>query len=399
MPRYQYKGTTSDGKTVRGILDMKDEDALLRRLRADNVFPTSWRITHVAEKTYRLKAKELAEFSREMHSMIGAGIPIVKAIDIMRERDIQPRQKAVYDRLFRTVNEGHTLGEAMEEQGRTFPLLMINLFKAGEAGGQLEQTTQRCAQFYEREHRLHSKVTNAMIYPIILLCVTVLVVIAIFTLVLPSFFKLFGDIELPAITSAMIAISNFLIQNWMWVLIGILVFVALIGALLAIPSVALFVDHAKLKIPVAGKLLRIIYTSRFAGTLSSMYSSGLPMLSAVRLSASTVGNRYIASQFEPALQRISDGGALSEAIAPVEGFDKKLISSIRIGEETGRLDSMLQSIADSFDYEAEMATARLVTMMEPIMIVIMAVVVGTIIVSVMLPLLSLYQNLSTGAIR
>ena len=198
---------------------------------------------------------------------------------------------------------------------------------------------------------------------------------------------------LPGPTRVVLAISNGLQNHWAAVLITVLVLVGAFAILLTSPQIHTWLDRQKHRLPVVGKLRRIIYTARFSRTLCSLYTSGLSMISALQISRTTVGNRYIDAQFDQVVELVRSGTPLSRAIQVVDGFDSKLSSTILIGEETGRLDDMLGSVADSFDYEAEMATQRLTTFIEPVLIIFMALVIGFIMISVMMPIYQLYGTI------
>jgi type IV pilus assembly protein PilC len=191
----------------------------------------------------------------------------------------------------------------------------------------------------------------------------------------------------------MLGISDFLINYYLYLIIGIVLVVAAFFALMQRPGPKRFVDRLKIKTPVIGKLLVVVYTARFARTLSALYVSGIPMIQALTIVRTTVGNTYIEKQFDDVINSLGNGSTLSQSLALVDGFDKKLISTILIGEESGRLEQMLVSVADQYDYESEMATQRLVSMMEPVMIIIMAAVVLMVIVSVLLPMFQMYESI------
>ena len=267
------------------------------------------------------------------------------------------------------------------------------MMRASEASGAMEQTCLKMADHYQKSYKLNKKVKSAMTYPIILVIVTILVLLAVFLFILPTFFDLFEDMgaELPGITKFMLGFSRFLANNWLYLGIGVLALVLAIQVLLQVPSIRLLRDKARLKLPVIGKLLKIIYTARFARTLSSCYASGVSIVASLRNARDTIGNTYIMSQFPEVMADVRNGKSLSDAIKRVVGFDSKLSSSIQIGEETGKLYDMLESTADTFDYEADIATERLTTIIEPVMIIVLAVVIGTVIISVMLPMTSLYS--------
>lgn len=392
MPKYAITAKDLDSKTIKKTMDSRDEEDLRRRLRDAGL--TLIKFSEVEEKAagYKLKAGEVAEFSRQLASMLSSGITVARAMEIVKDRDFKPALKNIYARLHKDVQNGLTLSEAMKVQGRAFPELFVNMLASGEASGQLENSAEKMALNYDKEDRLNKKVKGAMTYPVILLCITVLAVLAIFLFILPSFFDLFEGFDLPGITVFFLNISNFMTKNWLYLLIGILIFVSFIGYLMTIYKVAHFVDRMKLKMPIVGKLLKIIYTARFSRTLSSLYSSGLSMTNALDISSTILGNKYIQGQFEEVIKDVRNGEALSISIGKVDGFDKKLTTSILIGEEAGRLDTMLVSVAESFDYEAEVATGQMVQILEPVMLLIMAVVIGSVMVSVMAPIMTMYNN-------
>ena len=392
MPVYKYTAKNLQSEVIRGTMEAKDPAAVRRTLRKNNEFAINIREVEEHRKPYKLKPMEISDFSRQIASMLSSGITMIRAIKIMEERDIKPAIKKVYGVLYQEIQRGNTLSFAMEMTGGSFPELLINMYKSGEASGQMEGTARKMADHYEKEHKLRGKIKSAMTYPVILFVVTILVVILIFTLILPQFFTLFEGIELPAITRLMIGISNSMTTYWIFYLIGLLLVTFLVSFLITVPKVKLALDHFKLKIPKIGKLMKIIYTARFARTLSSLYSSGLAMINALTISGNTIGNSYLQNQFPQAIEQVRNGEPLSASIHTIDGFDAKLVATIYIGEESGNLDEMLESVADAFDYEAEMATTQLVTFIEPIMIIIMAVIIGGIMLSVMMPIMTLYQN-------
>lgn len=395
MPEYAYVAKGLDAKTVRGTHEAVDAQQLADWLREQNLFLLKYRERAAdQQRGYRLKATELADFSRQVGTMLASGIPLTRAVSILLQRPMKEKVAKVYTEIYRSLQRGHTLSQAMAEQSGSFPELMINMFRAGESSGRLDKTAIRMADFYDKEHRLHNKIRGALTYPAILLVLTVVVVIGMFTLILPQFFSLFEGLDtLPLPTRIVLAISDFMSHNWLYVIIGILIAVAGISMLLRLPRVHLIMDRLKLRLPKAGKLLGVIYTARFARTLSSLYVSGLTMINALQIAARTVGNQYINSQFPKVVRLVRDGKPLSASIAQVDGFDAKLSSIIFVGEESGKLDDMLESVADTFDYESEAATQRLVSILEPLLIVLMALIIGSIMISVILPLMQLYNSI------
>lgn len=393
MHQYSYSAKTLSNETVKGTLSALDEVDLLRRLRQKNLYPLTYKNIDDNVKIYRLKAKELSDFSRQVGSMISSGVPMIKTLEIVKNRDLKVKVKNVYNELYHTVLEGTTLATAMSELGGAFPDILINMFKSGEASGKLDDSAFKMAEYYEKEYRLNSKIRTAMAYPGFLLILTIAVVLIIFTLVLPTFFDLFEGMELPLMTKIVIAISNAITSYWIVLLIGTLMGIALLIALLRQPHVVLFLDEKKLKIIGVKKLLKIIYTARFARTISSLYVSGLSMIHALEIAATVIGNKYVEKQFYGIIQDVKNGEPLSKAMKNMDGFDSKLLSALEVGEETGKLDYMLETMASSYEYEAEMATTKLVAYIEPIMIIIMAIVIGFVMLSVFLPLMDIYNNI------
>lgn len=395
MAKYKYKATDYEGKKVKGILDATSRTDVYEKLKAQSLFMISTEEVKEKGRGTRLKAKDLSEFSRQIGTLLAAGVSLVRALGIVSTDELaKPKHRAIYGKVLQSVRQGMPLSDAMEEQGGSFPSLIINMFRSAEASGDLDKVSLRMANHYDKENRMNTKVKNAMMYPMILLVLIVAVVIILFTFVIPQFEDLFAQMdELPVLTRFVMGVSDAIISYWWAIIIGAIFLVLLIKMILAIPKVRHGFDHFKLKLPIIGKLLSVIYTARFARTLSSLYSAGLPIVVALPIAASTIGNTYIEAQFTEAVQKVRTGENLSTSLEGIDGFIKKLASAIMVGEETGSLDSMLDSIADELDYESEMAISRLLTFLEPAMIILMAVIVGIILISVIQPLYGSYDSI------
>ena len=260
----------------------------------------------------------------------------------------------------------------------------------------LDKTSMKLATQFDKDNKLQNKIKSAMLYPMILVVVTIFVVVVVFTFILPNFFDLFGDAPIPLITQIMFGISKAMIAYWEWFIIGILIFVCVITMSMRVSKVRFAWDKFKVHCPKVGYLTKIIYTARFARSMSSLYTSGVSMLNSLVLAKETINNVYIASQFDEVIRQVRDGTNLSQAISTVDGFDPKLASSVYIGEESGKLDQTLLNIADDFDYEAELATEKMVTLLQPLMIIILGLIIGAIMVSVILPLYSSYSTIGAS---
>ncbi|NLL03868.1 MAG: type II secretion system F family protein [Clostridiales bacterium] len=393
MPIYQYNAVTLSGEKKRGTMDVDDVQRLTEKLREQNLYLVDYKINVDSKaKGKRLKPIELSDFCRQIGTMLSSGVVLIRAVKIIMDRDMDPKLKAVYSNLYQSLKQGLSLSEAMEEQRGVFPPMLINMYRAGEASGSIDVTSMKMAEHYEKEARLNSKIKSAMTYPIILLVITTIVIFVLFTFVLPTFAELFQD-DMPPVTKFMFAVSDFMRSKWIVVVVVVAGLVVLFRALKTLPNVVIALDRFKLRIPKIGNLLKTIYTARFSRTLSSLYASGISLVEALTISKGTIGNEYISSQFDDLVKEVRNGMTVSEAISQVDGFDPKLASTILIGEETGRLDEMLESTADSFDYESEQATGRMTALIEPVMLVIMAGVVGFVMISVMLPISQMYGDI------
>lgn len=392
MAEFSYLAAQPDGKKVRGKLNVNTPEQLKETLAGRKLTLLDYKEAHESHGK-RLKSNQLAEFCRELSSMLGTGVSLVRSMQIILNRDLNPAMKATFVSLNSLIKRGVALSEAMERQDDVFPELLINMVKAGESNGKLDDSLKKMADHYESEHRTNQDVKGAMTYPIILIVITVLVIIIVFTYIFPTFIGVFGDMDLPVLTQIMIAISNFMTQKWLLLIILIAAIGVAFYWISRIEKVRLAWDKFKIKCPKVGKLTKIIYTARFARTFSSLYSSGLTIINALQISKGTIGNRYIASQFDTVIRLVRQGTSLSEALKGVDGFDVKLTETIAVGEETGRVDELLLSIAESFDYESSMAIKKLVKLIEPIMIMVMAVIIIIVILSVMMPIYQLYSEI------
>ncbi|MDR1082247.1 MAG: type II secretion system F family protein [Coriobacteriales bacterium] len=393
MPLYKYSAVTLDGSKRTGSVEAATVDALVAALKEEHLFLTKWTTSQKKEETRKLKTDEVADFCRQLGAMLSAGIMLIRAMTILSQRNLKPHIKKIYEELILDLQRGSTLSEAMTNRGRAFPELLTNMIRAGENTGKLDATCEKMAVTYDKEHRLNAKIKQALVYPIILIVLIIGVVLIIFTFVLPQFMGLFENMELPLPTKIVMGISDFLIAWGMWLIIGVVIAIAGLITLFRQPEPRKAYDRVKLKLPKIGQLLRTIYTARFARTLSSLYVSGISMIQALNIARSTIGNAYIESQFDAVIEALGNGRTLSQALATVDGFEPKLRSTVLIGEESGNLEQMLESVADQYEYDSEIATQSLVTLVEPVLIVFMAVIVAFVIISVLMPIYQLYSNI------
>lgn len=393
MAKYQYTAKDINSKRVKGKIEANDQQELVTLLRNQNQYLMTCKdITEKEKNDKKLNLKELSEFSRQIGTMLGSGVSLIRAMSILVQREENVKMKKIYKDMYVKLQRGFTLSTAMQDEGRAFPELMVNMYRSGENSGHMDQVAMTMAKQYDKDYKVQSKIKNAMIYPIILVFVMLGCAVLLFTIIIPSFVGVFGNAELPFITRALMKVSDVMTAQWYWILIGVLIIVAIIASLMRMPNVRYKFDRMKLKLPVFGKLNRTIYTARFARTMCSLYTSGISIINGLMIVRSTIGNKFIEDQFDMVITSVRNGVSLSQSIQKVEGFDVKLASSIYIGEESGRLDEMLTTLADDFDYDSEMASQRMVTVIEPIMIVVMAIMVVIVMMGVLLPVVTLYND-------
>lgn len=394
MKTYRYTARDVRGTLTKGVVMADSTDEVYQKLKQSGLFCVSMEHKEDKEKAsaYRMKVRDVSLFCRQLSSMLSAGLMVAKAVDILYEREQNQKTKQSYLRLYEDIQKGLSLYEALKEQGQTYPILLVSMVHAGEMSGTLDEVMQKMSDHYEKEHRTLGKLRSALAYPIFLIIVTLLVMVGMFVFILPNFFGMFEGVDVPPITKLVMGISQFLTYQWyipLFSILGLLLIWSLIGNQ---RSVRMVVDKAKLKLPMVGKQMRIIYIARFTHALCTLYSSGIPMIEAVEMATSVLNNTYISGAFVQVVEDISRGEMLSSSIEKSGMFDTMVTSMMFIGEESGGLDHMLNKISEFYDNESEMAMQKMMALFEPIMLVVIAVMVGLVVAAVMLPIYSMYSS-------
>lgn len=405
LTRFEYKAKDMAGKTKVGSMAAENLDDFYAKLREQKLFCMEVQETATSQgdigdmiskqrKGHKLKLDLIAIFCRQFATMLGAGITVVKCLDILYHQADNRSMKTALVTLYESIKKGNSLSSAMKDQGSVFPMLLINMIQSGEASGKLDDVMFSMSAHFEKEKALKNKIRAAMIYPIVLIFVSVIVVAILLIQVVPTFMELFGSQEnMPASTRILIGTSDFLKVYWWLVLIFIVGAVIGFGILMKNPVFKTVVDRFKIKIPKIGKLMMIVLTARFARTVSTLYSSGVPIIDSIRISANVLGNLYIAQKLELAIDDIKRGVTLSQALTGVGIFPTMFCSMVYIGEESGTLDEILQKTADFYDEDSGAAIARMVALMEPIMIVVLGLIVAFIVVSIAQPMFGMYDHI------
>ena len=385
MPHYRYVATDKDGRVIKGIERADAPAILLEGLKEQGMYLAKFEeeAYKPPRARYRFKTKKLAIFCRQLGAMLDSGVTVVRALHILTTQEVDNRAKKVLRELYEELQRGHSFSEALLTRPGVFPDLFVSMVAAGESSGSLDRIMDRVADHYQKEAKLNNKIRGAMIYPIILGVLTIGVVLLLFTFILPMFMELFTNPDdIPILTRILMSISTFITTRWYVLIIVVVGAILLIRFLLSVPEIRARFDRLKVRAPKIGPLFVTIYTARFARTMSNLFASGMQMVECLEKSVGTLNNFYIERCFVNVLEAVKRGESLSESIAKENVFEPMFTSTVYIGEESGRLDEILQKSADYYDDEADSAIQRLVSMLEPVMIIIMGLSVGLVLAGI-----------------
>ncbi|NLW22377.1 MAG: type II secretion system F family protein [Tissierellia bacterium] len=400
MAIYKYKAISERGQVLEGYQEAQSEAEVITILKSNNYYPIvieEDRGSHLREEliSKRITKKDLAVFCRQFYTMLNAGISIINSLDILERQTENRTIKRAISIVLEDVQKGFTLSEGMKKHGKVFPPLLVNMVEAGEVSGNLDVLMERMAIHYEKENKIENKIKNALIYPVVLSIVALGVVIFLLTVVMPTFISMFqtSGLILPTPTRILLTISDWLTLYW-YIFIGIiLLFIVALTFIGKTENGRLFYDTLKIRIPGIRNMNIKIITSRFTRTLSTLLSSGIPLLQALDVVGRVVGNKLVENQIKKAGEDIKKGVPMSRTIKDMNLFPPMVDSMIRIGEESGALDDILYKTADFYDEEVEASMEKITTMLEPVLIVIMALVIGFIVIAMALPMFDMVGNI------
>lgn len=427
MPKFSYVAMDQKGKEQKGTLEVGSQNEAINRVKEMGLFPTKIvEVDKAKEKPAkggakaagkpgkkgkggagaiqikipglggRVKSKVLTTFTRQLATLVDAGLPLLRGLRVLEKQERNPTLKNIIAELALSIEGGSTFSEALAQHPKVFNRLFVNMVKAGELGGVLEVVLQRLSEFMEKAQKIKGKVIAAMFYPVAVLVVATAILILLMVKVVPSFRTVFeglGSGELPAFTRLVLGISEAVKDHLFWTTIGIAVFVVLFLAFIKTKFGRHAWDKFKLKMPVIGPVISKVAISRFTRTLGTLVSSGVPILQALTIVKETAGNVIIANAVNAVHESVKEGETIT---APLEGsgvFPPMVISMVDVGEQTGALPEMLLKIADNYDDEVDNAVAAMTSLLEPIMIVFLAVIVGSIVIAMFLPLIDLMTKL------
>lgn len=400
MVNFRYRAVSENGQVLEGYHEAQSEEEVVNMLKNNKYFPidieeeigADIRTSLFAKKVTK---KDIAVFSRQFYTMLDAGIGVVEALDILKRQTENKTLKQTIDIVYEDVQKGMSLSEAMGKHEKVFPSLLINMVEAGEVSGNLDVIMERMAIHYEKEFNIENKIKNAFMYPIILSIVAISVVIFLLVVVMPTFIGMFEEsgTTLPTPTRILLTISDWLTNYW-YLFIGV-VLILIFGIITLGKSKEgrKFFDNLKIKLPGIKNMNIKIITSRFTRTLSTLLSSGIPLLQALDVVSKVVGNEIVGTELQLAKEDIRKGVPMSKTIRDIEIFPPMVDSMIGIGEESGALDDILYKTADFYDEEVENSMERMTTLLEPILIVFMGIVIGFIVISIAMPMFDIYDTI------
>ncbi|HWE24656.1 MAG TPA: type II secretion system inner membrane protein GspF [Myxococcales bacterium] len=417
MPVFEYSGLTEAGKSVRGLKDAESRKALRTVLRKDGIFLTDARsadgaggVASLGHGTpqplsetlsrevdlraifgSRVSAQDLAIATRQLATLIGAGITLPESLIALVEQIEHPRLKKVMGSVKQRVNEGASLADALADHPRVFSTLYVNMIRAGESSGALDVVLNRLADFTESQAALRNKLLGAMLYPAIMVVVGIAIVAILFVVVIPKVTKIFEDmnVALPWTTRILIALSSFARDYWFALLLAIPLLLWGTRRFLRTPKGRDWWDRKQLTLPVFGELLRMLALARFAKTLATLLSSGVPLLTALDIVKNIVHNSLLARVIEDARDAIREGESIAAPLKRSGQFPPLVHHMIAIGEKSGQLEEMLRNVAKSYDAQVEMRIGALTSLLEPVMIVAMGGGVAFIVFSILMPIMQL----------
>lgn len=402
MASFQYVAVNKGGRQVKGVVEAENQMKATASIKADGLVPVEIKEQGVLDKDIqfdifkkKVKTRDLSLFCRQFVSMHRAGVTILESLKLLMEQSDNPTLKEATQQAYLDVQKGDTLANSLKKRSDVFPSLLIQMVAAGEASGSLDVAFERMAVQFEKSARIQGLVKKAMVYPIVVACVAVLIVIILLTVVVPNFIAMFADmdIKMPAITLAVVAMSEFLQKFWWLVAIIVAAIVAGFSYARKTPTGEEIIAKAALIIPMFGKLTTKANSAKFSRNLSTMLAAGIPLPEAVEITAETMSNLYFKRAMMAAKSDVMQGVPLSQPMERCGLFPPMVYHMTRIGEETGNMEEMLDRMADYYDEEVEVATQSMMAALEPMMIIFMAVVCGGIIGAVMAPMVSMYEGL------
>ena len=424
MPQFQFTAADAKGEQSSGTIESSSEAEAIQQLRAQGFYPLqvveagkgklaatkkpAAKKGKAAKKVKtstggRIKPKLLMIFTRQLATLIDSGLPLLRGLTVLAKQEPNPVLKGTIGALADSVQSGSTFSESLAQHPRIFNKLYVNMVKAGELGGVLEVVLVRLAEYQEKAHKLKNKIVSAMVYPVIVMFIAVAILVFLMLFIVPKFKAMFeemGDAELPMISKVVFGASEFFLKPSVWVIpniVWLFLVLVVIGFLLNMwgktKKGRRIIDSLKLKAPIFGDIQRKSAIARFSRTLGTLVTSGVPILQALNITRDTAGNVVVSDAIEKVHEAVKEGESIVSPMQTAKVFPSMVISMVDVGEETGQLPEMLLKVADVYDDEVDNAVTALTSILEPIMIVILALVVGAVVFALFLPLIKIISTM------
>ncbi|MGI6456165.1 MAG: type II secretion system inner membrane protein GspF [bacterium] len=401
--QYRYRAKKLSGEVIEGVLEADNQRLVISKLQQMQVFPISVKEQGGSgfgqelnlNSLRRVSARDVTTFSRQLCDLLKAGLPLVRCLDVITQQTSNPKMVEVVKAVSSDVHGGTTIADAMAKHPRVFPPLYSSMVRAGEVGGMLDAVMERLAQFLEAEQETRSKIISAMTYPAFMVIVCVFVMIILFTVVVPNFMVMFeeSEIELPISTFILLEFSEF-IRDWWWIMVlGIVGGIVMLRQYISTDAGRIQFDRFKLSLPLVGDLIRKREIAKFARTLGTLLGNGVQILKALAITEEVITNRILKEDIKGFADNIKEGAKLSTRMSESPLFPPVAVNMVAVGEETGNLETTLQRVADAFESETDRVIKTLTTIIEPVMIVFMALVVGFIVFAMIMPIFQISQSI------
>ena len=420
MPRFNFIATDASGKEVRATIEASSQAQAIAQIRAQNLFPTAIGQADASKSAAakpaakkggmnaeiklpsflrpRVKQKDLTMFTRQLATLMAAGMPLLRSLRVLERQCTNATMRDTLHAMSDSVESGNSFSEALSNHPKIFDNLYVNMVRAGEAGGVTELVLTRLAEFMEKSQKIKNKVKGAMTYPIVILIAAIGITSVLMLTVIPKFEDIFADLlegaKMPAVTRAVIAVSNAIQHYFLFILAGLVGIGMLISLALKTKAGRLASDRIKANLPVFGTLTRRTCIARLTRTLGTLLASGVPMLQALGIVRDTSGNIIFFNALQQVHDGVKEGENMSSLMEQTKAFPPMVISMIDVGEETGAIADMLTRIADTYEDEVDNAVSGLTSILEPMVIILLALIVGTIVIAMFLPLVSIISTLN-----
>jgi type IV pilus assembly protein PilC len=399
---YNYKAKTSTGETVTGTFEANDKNMVVSLIKEKGFYPLT--IEDKAEKgkevtlkgNKKVKAKDLAIMCRQFQTMLNAGVTVISCLDMLKKQTENPTLKTAISTIYENVQKGNTLSESMKLLSKVFPVLLISMVEGGEVSGTLEVVLERLAVQFEKDNKIRSKVSTAMTYPAVIGCIALVMVTFMLIFIVPKFVGMIGSMggELPTPTKILLFVSGLFINPLFLLGLTAIIILSNIGfkKLKSTEKGKFFIDRTIYEMPMVGKNVQKILAARFTRTLSTLLSSGVSLIQSLEVVDRVVNNQIVSRGLVMVRDDIKKGSNLSEPLERLGIFPLMVTQMISVGEEAGSLDAIMEKVADFYDEEVETSISKLLAMMEPLMMMVLAIVVGFIVIAMIMPTFSINQS-------